>query len=120
MILIHNDFEEKSRELINEYGDEYEVLEYPSCVEDFPAISAFPSVAIEVPSYHYSGTDVSGNVPGHFQMARDPDLGAIPELADYQQQVRDRAANNPPKDGAEEIEPVDKRFTLVPSNRKPK
>lgn len=49
MIVLHNPLERQSRDFVELYCEGHTVLEYPDCVEQYPAIRAFPSVVLPLP-----------------------------------------------------------------------
>ena len=51
MIILHNELDKTSRDFVESCHEGNVVLNYPDCVKQFPYISAFPSVVVEVPSY---------------------------------------------------------------------
>jgi hypothetical protein len=44
MIILHNPHDKASRDFVDQHGAGMQVLEYPDCIQQFPQISAFPSV----------------------------------------------------------------------------
>lgn len=52
MILLHNQYDGKCRGFCEKYSDRFDkVLDYPECLKDFPNISHFPAVVIDIPEY---------------------------------------------------------------------
>lgn len=51
MIILHNPHDKISREFVENYGQNCQILEYPECLNTFPNISAFPSVVLDIPDH---------------------------------------------------------------------
>lgn len=52
MILLNNQQDKASRDFTNKHRKEFEkVINYPKCLKDFPNISKFPAVGVEIPEY---------------------------------------------------------------------
>lgn len=89
MIILHNPFSRKSREFIEANREGNTILEYPNCVQQYPNISAFPSVVVEMPEK----TIQAYTIPSY----TDPDTGEsfpeqyVPEeiISSYTDIVRD-------------------------------
>lgn len=128
MIILHNQHDKDSRDFVDKYGDNNQIIEYPECVEKYVYISAFPSVVIDVPAYYQPSQELTFQVPiedstsgdttsstiiipeynisDHIEIRRfstDPcDIDAFwQDIQDYIKTVNDRAITNPPKDGVE-------------------
>jgi hypothetical protein len=54
MIILHNPYDKYSREFVEQYAviKGAQVLVYPNCMEQYPNVSAFPSVVVEYPAYN--------------------------------------------------------------------
>ena len=52
MILLHNQYDEKSRNFLRTNEMKFDrVIEYPDCIKEFPNVSRFPAVVVPVPEY---------------------------------------------------------------------
>lgn len=101
MIILHSPFDKASRDFVEAYGEGHTVLEYPECVNQFPNISAFPSVVIEVPAYKTEDTVGENeefspgiNIPNYTELLRCP--ANWQEVEDYISMVNQRAIDSPP------------------------
>lgn len=75
MIILNNPLDKASRDFVSQYGAEHTVLQYPECVDQYPYISAFPSVVVDVPDT--CAIDLDGNptaeiIPAHYELVRLP------------------------------------------------
>ncbi len=76
MIILHNPEDKASRDFVEQHGSGHTVLSYPDCVAQYPYISAFPSVVVDVPAtlaVDEAGQPTSEVIPAHYELVRMPE-----------------------------------------------
>lgn len=120
MKVLHNQHKKESRDFVKELRDknpdfDYEIINYPDCVNEYEYISKFPSVLIDCPEYYDEEND--NDVPKHEEYAtsravEDADISFIDAVIERQERVNRRAEENTPE-GADTGPPSDIQFQIA-------
>ena len=73
MIILHNQYDKDSRDFVEKYGVDNIIISYPDCVEQYPNISAFPSVVLEYPNYYQPEIFIDPIMDEDGNILKDPD-----------------------------------------------
>jgi len=91
MKVLHNPHTKESRELINQLKqsdfNDFEIINYPDCVDEYPYITKYPAVLIYVPQYTDDIEEI--NVQPHEEYATSRDITSE-EVADFCKHICER------------------------------
>lgn len=101
MIILHNEFDKKSRKFVEIYGSQYPIIQYPSVIKYFPQLTVFPSVVIIIPDHFVPPSlNFDKNKPPHPDIeSKDTDLDDDNFIFDNLPNFEEIQQNEPYLDG---------------------